>query len=91
MIGTTIDPADLKQPRSWEDLQPGVSVAVPNRCADYFDLDWTEGRIVQIQTLERPSRNGTPAKTSHHAEVQVTDLTSIWITRLNLLRVVPTD
>ena len=90
-IGAIVDPGDLKQPKSWQDLQPGAAVAVPNRCADYYDLDWTSGRILRIQTMERPPRNGTPAKTSFHAEVQVTDLTSIWITRLALLRVIPAD
>ena len=91
MIGTIIDPADLKQPKTWDNLEVGIAIAVPNRCADYFDLDWTEGRILQIKTLERPSRNGVPAPTSHCAEIQVTDRTSIWITRLDLMRVIPAD
>lgn len=91
MIGTVVDPSELKKPRSWGDLETGASVAVPNCCANYFDLDWTQGRILRIQALERPSRNGASASKSHHVEVQVTDSTSIWITHLDLLRVIPAD
>jgi hypothetical protein len=90
MIGEVVSNFDnLKRPKTWEQLEPGALVAVPNQCANYFDYDWTWGELIRVTA--HPPRNSTAASPTHHAEVRISKCTAIWITRLDLLRVVPAN
>jgi hypothetical protein len=86
MLGSTVKVDGLSQPRSWADLEPGTVVAVPNRCWDYNDFRWTIGRLEFV--WDRPPRDNEKAPQAHHAFISVSDSSSVWITKLNLLRVV---